>query len=187
MGRTELINKLIEANNFESYLEIGLGRCRHFRAVKAKHKIGVDPHVSGPDIVTMGSNEFFTHIDEKLDIIFIDGDHTAEQVENDIINSWKALNEGGYILIHDIDPPTKESQEVPKVSSPWKGTVWRAWIGFMKKYPEIDACSTHYDTGLGIIRKHEGDSEKVVEHGFISKIKYETFDKDRDKYLNWES
>jgi hypothetical protein len=82
--------------------------------------------------------------------------------------------------LHDINPPTEESQEVPKVSSPWKGTVWRAFVGFRKKYPDIKAYTlSKTDTGLGVIEY----SDKKVDTGFSSKILYKTFDGKREDYL----
>jgi hypothetical protein len=190
MKRHELINKLIQDNGFKTYLEIGLGDGRNFAKIKCEQKAGVDPNAAGVGImqefsvavISEESDYFFKYAaDHKFDIIFIDGLHTAEQVERDIVNSWNCLNKGGIILLHDINPPTKESQMVPKVSSPWKGDVWRAFGGFMAKYVKVQAYTTLDDTGIGWIHK----SRHKVELGFIdSETTYEKFDSMRDYYLN---
>ena len=191
MNRTRLINELIKEHGFQSYLEIGLGNGGNFKDIKnidGFNKVGVDPDVNFkipdyPDytVVKSDSDYFFDKFDYKFDLIFIDGDHTSEQVERDIVNSWNCLNKGGIILLHDINPPTKESQEVPKVSSPWKGTVWRAFVGFMQTYPKIKAYTTNHDTGIGWIWK----SRHKVEQGFINnELTYEEFDSNRKDFLN---
>ena len=49
----------------------------------------------------MNSNEFFLSNSKKYDLIFVDGDHSSIQVEIDINNSWKILNNGGYLILDD--------------------------------------------------------------------------------------
>ena len=49
----------------------------------------------------MTSNEFFKANSKKYDLIFVDGDHSSNQVEIDINNSWKILNKGGYLILDD--------------------------------------------------------------------------------------
>jgi len=190
MNRTQLINSLIKEHGFKSYLEIGLGKGTNFLKVYNEgdfNKVGVDTNINfrvedypNYTVVKSDSDYFFDKFDYKFDLIFIDGDHTAEQVQKDIVNAWNCLNKGGLILLHDINPPTKESQEVPKVSSPWKGTVWRAFVGFMNKYPKINAYTTQHDTGIGWIWK----SRHKVELGFIEKeMTYEEFNANRYELL----
>ena len=49
----------------------------------------------------MTSNEFFFNNSKKYDLIFVDGDHSSDQVKIDIDNSWKILNKGGYLILDD--------------------------------------------------------------------------------------
>jgi hypothetical protein len=49
----------------------------------------------------MNSNEFFLSNSKKYDLIFVDGDHSSDQVKIDIENSWKVLNKGGYLILDD--------------------------------------------------------------------------------------
>ena len=82
--------------------------------------------------------------------------------------------------MHDINPPTYNSQLVPRHSTPWKGDVWRAFVGFIQKYPKIKAYTTNHDTGIGWIWK----SGHKVNLGFIeSEITYQEFDKKRVELL----
>jgi len=47
------------------------------------------------------SNDFFSNNFQSFDLIFVDGDHSSEQVKKDINNSWKLLNNGGYLILDD--------------------------------------------------------------------------------------
>jgi hypothetical protein len=49
----------------------------------------------------MTSNDFFLTNNNKFDFIYVDGDHNADQVYLDILNSWRVLNKGGYLLLDD--------------------------------------------------------------------------------------
>jgi hypothetical protein len=49
----------------------------------------------------MSSDEFFKIDNNKYDLIYIDGDHSATQVSLDIYNSWNNLNKGGYLILDD--------------------------------------------------------------------------------------
>ena len=49
----------------------------------------------------MTSNEFFKKNREYFDLIFVDGDHSSDQVKVDLINSWNILKNGGYLILDD--------------------------------------------------------------------------------------
>ena len=49
----------------------------------------------------MTSDEFFLNNSRKYDLIFVDGDHSSNQVKIDINNSWEVLNKGGYLILDD--------------------------------------------------------------------------------------
>ena len=49
----------------------------------------------------MTSNEFFKKNHKHFDLIFIDGDHSCDQVKIDLINSWNILNNGGFLVLDD--------------------------------------------------------------------------------------
>ena len=44
---------------------------------------------------------FLKKNDDKFDLIFVDGDHTANQVLKDLKNSWNILIDGGYLILDD--------------------------------------------------------------------------------------
>ena len=47
------------------------------------------------------SNIFFDNNNNYYDFIYVDGDHSNEQVFKDLENSWACLNSNGYLLIDD--------------------------------------------------------------------------------------
>ena len=95
--RFDIINHLIEKNNYVNYLEIGVRAPQAcFNRIIAEHKDAVDPVPLGMGEVNypIKSDEFFDLIkghDIKYDIIFIDGLHVYEQVIKDLENSLNHL------------------------------------------------------------------------------------------------
>ena len=49
----------------------------------------------------MTSNEFFKKNHKYFDLIYVDGDHSSDQVKIDLINSWNALKNGGFLVLDD--------------------------------------------------------------------------------------
>lgn len=134
--RTDIINGIIEANGYVSYLEIGVADGRNLDGVFCSVKKGVDPEPERPNVMVYSgtSDEFFSSTSEKFDLIFIDGLHHSEQVERDIVNSYARLNKGGAILVHDCIPPNEICTRMPRETREWCGDVFRATSGFIKTY-----------------------------------------------------
>ena len=49
----------------------------------------------------MTSDNFFNQNTSKFDFIYIDGDHSKDQVLKDLQNSWAVLNANGFLLVDD--------------------------------------------------------------------------------------
>ena len=177
--RTELIQSLIEKNNYKSYLEIGCDHNQNFSKIKIKDKVGVDPIRGGT--YRGSSNEFFKHNQTNFDIIFIDGLHTKEQVLIDIKNSLEFLNNDGIIVIHDCIPTTFLQQYIPRVQSSWTGTVWKAIISVRQKY-DLDTATIIADHGIGMIinRKNTNQLSKLDSDG----ITFQNFATNHKEWLN---
>lgn len=176
MNKTQIINKLIAENGYQSYLEIGLGDGVNFSNIVCLNKYGVDPNAQFDLEKFKGaSDEFFANKPNKFDLIFIDGLHHANQVERDIINSWNCLNPKGMILIHDIWPKNEEMTIVPRQTKQWTGDVFRAWHGFKETYPKIKTEEIEEEWGIGIIHK----SRHKIELGFISEISFDEYNAKR--------
>lgn len=50
------------------------------------------------------SRHFFTDNNERFDFIFLDGDHAAETVYEEIISSLNVINKNGLVVLHDYFP-----------------------------------------------------------------------------------
>jgi predicted O-methyltransferase YrrM len=105
--RFDIINFLIKKIGAKRYLEIGVEDGDSINAIQCEKKHGVDP-ASKNATHRIESDEFFAMLapSVKYDVVFVDGLHVADQAERDIVNSLEHLNDGGYIVVHDCNPPT---------------------------------------------------------------------------------
>ena len=159
--RTGIINSIIQAFHYNSYLEIGVGNGWHYENVCVPHKQCVDPggaenQWGGQVTYKMTSDEFFEKNPNKnYDLIFIDGLHHAENVERDIRNSLNSLHPNGMVICHDMNPTTELMQRVPRESIEWTGDCWRAWLRFRNAYPNLLMFVLDTDYGVGVIYPHD--------------------------------
>jgi len=149
-NRIAVINLICAVRRCEDYLEIGCRTNECFDAVIARNKIGVDPERGGTHRST--SDQFFSECgDRKFDIIFIDGDHTYEQVRRDVINSLSHISIDGWIVLHDMFPRNWREEHVPQFSPVWTGDVWK--VGFeLARSPDVEFKLLKIDHGIGIVR-----------------------------------
>ena len=180
-SRFEIIQKIINKNKYESYLEIGCDKNVNFSKIEAKEKIGVDP-ISGGTI-RMTSDEFFKTNTKKFDCVFIDGLHIYEQVRKDIINSVKFLNSNGIIILHDCLPTKIWNQIVPRIYTCWNGDVWKAIVE-ARTMKNIDTYTCKADHGLGIILKRPNRNLLTINTGNFKKLKFKDYYTNHKSYMN---
>lgn len=177
--RTDVINYFIKYRNYRTYLEIGVYDGINFMNVDYSEKIGIDPsfaklHTSArPYCVRMNSDEFFNSIptDQLFDIIFIDGDHTYEQVVKDIANSKKHLSVNGVIIMHDVYV-FDEKQTVYNDDSVYMGTTYQTFIQQVMMN-EIKHMYNVYYTGIDLTGVIDSQPVNVIKQYNIL-----------DKYIN---
>ena len=177
--RLDIINYLIKARHYTSYLEIGMDNpAVNFQKVKCAVKESVDPYDPNSRYCTdwtqeklkeylpfltyrMTSDQFFeAYPQKKYDVIFIDGLHLENQVDRDIFNALKHLNPDGAVIVHDCLPTTPQSQSEENPTGDWVGTVWRSIV----KYTLYTPCNVKVidtDWGVGII-EYTDDTDFVV-------------------------
>jgi hypothetical protein len=182
MTRTDIINRLINKNNYKSFLEIGVCDGINQRNVDAEHKVGVDPDpmISGEPVTShiMTSDDFFKDNKETFDIVFVDGLHHWETVYRDIKNSLDCLNDGGAIVCHDMSPIEEVHQRVPRETRIWNGDCWKAWVKLRSELNnEMFVVDT--DWGCGVILKGSQDKLKVTEE-----LTFDNLVKNRKEWLN---
>jgi hypothetical protein len=187
--RYDLINFLHSKFNFSNYLEIGVNNGACIRKINIPLKDGVDPNHSieydgsfVPEInFQMTSDDFFqNHVNTKYDVIFIDGLHHSQQVDKDIINSLAHLKEGGFILLHDCNPPTYEMQIVPRQQGLWNGDVWKSIVK-ARKIQGLEVSVVDTDWGVGVIRR---GSQQVIQYPLEQCLDWNFFDGHREEILN---
>jgi SAM-dependent methyltransferase len=157
----DLINYFLTKTKTRNYLEIGLWTGGTFNQIHADIKDSVDPDVSKKARFVATSDIFFEKfaptIQYKYDVIFIDGLHHTDQVDRDIYNSLKYLNEGGIIILHDCNPISEMRQRVPADFDIWKhgwnGDVWKSIYNFRKNNSHLkyNTFVIDSDEGLGVI------------------------------------
>ena len=197
--RFDIINYLIEKNNYVNYLEIGVRVPRAcFNRIIAKHKDGIDPKPLGSGEVNypMTSDEFFSLIEErgniKYDIILIDGLHLYKQVSRDIKNSLNHITDNGTIVVHDCNPISKDRQtENYIIGKSWNGTSWKAYAELRCLREDLSMAVVDTDEGVGIIQRGNQklwiDKFMPVEQSATLDDRiftYEYFDKNRKELLN---
>ena len=160
MHNHQIINYLIEKNNYKTYLEIGVRRGETFSKINIEHKESCDVNDTDweldiPITYLMSSDEMFAlmSIYKKYDIIFIDAMHSEEYLDRDIINSLKHLNHGGIILCHDILPPYNESTSELYNKQLWVGTCWKSVCKLQDQNIQFHTLN-QLNMGLCIIKEH---------------------------------
>jgi hypothetical protein len=170
--RTDIINFLVASIGKQEpwYLEIGVRDPAHnFDQIRASKKYSVDPGVEfseNPVDFKLTSDQFFDQLREgkilnrqvRFDVIFIDGLHTADQTDRDIENALAFISDGGYVVLHDCNPPTETHarETYDYWASPaldyWNGTTWKAFFRHRRR-DDIYSCCVDSDWGIGILSK----------------------------------
>tara|TARA_R110000787_G_scaffold229137_1_gene336694 strand:- start:3662 stop:4240 length:579 start_codon:yes stop_codon:yes gene_type:complete len=181
MLRTEIIQKLIKKVDGKTYLEIGMGPGLNFGGITCEHKICVDPTPTVEVTHILTSDDFFKQNKETFDIIFIDGLHQWEQVYRDVTNSLNVLNDGGFIICHDMSPHSELIQRYPqyKPNTEWTGDCWKAWVKLKTERSDLVMAVVDTDYGCGIITR--GEQELIV---VDKELNWELLDSNRTELLN---
>lgn len=179
MNRTDIIQTIIDKINAKRYLEIGISSGDNWKAIKCDYKVSVDPEPFAKADYVMTSDEFFKENQEKFDVIFIDGLHHADQVNRDIHNSLGRLNEGGYIVCHDLNPLKEEHQIIPFTGGTWNGDCWRAFVNLRTERDDLEMYTVDTDHGCGIIKRGSQELLNFTEH-----MTFQNLEKNRKEWLN---
>lgn len=191
MNRIELINHYLSKKDLKKYLEIGVYKGHSYNGVSADIKDSVDPDTDSPALYHLTSDEFFKQIaptlDYKYDVIFIDGLHHTEQVDKDIENSIKHLEDDGVIILHDCNPINEMRQRVPADfdiwEHGWNGDVWKSVVKFRKNNSHLKyrVFVVNEDEGLGVIKHGKGKELKIE---IPKELDYSFLEKNREEILN---
>jgi hypothetical protein len=199
-SRTEFINYLFSKRKGPTrYLEIGMRNPDdNFNHILADEKFSVDPGVEfleNPASFKVTSDVFFQDLSTgkilngkaEFDIVFIDGLHTAEQADRDIAHALSYLKKGGFVVIHDCNPPTawhvREIYEFhySPAEGYWNGSTWKAFLKW-RTNPSVFSCCIDSDWGIGVLSKDQpiGTPLQPIQSFFD----YTELDAHRKEYLN---
>lgn len=178
-NHTDLLNLIARKISAKRYVEIGVFNPDHnFNLIDVPQKVGVDPDPNAKAKIPWTSDRFFEVCEitgAMVDLIFVDGLHHADQVRKDIYNSWRILNDGGVIVIHDSNPYSEHITHVPRDNREWTGDVYKTICQIVSPKFTVD-----FDYGCCVIRKMPGDKLTICN----DKVTWDYFDKNRNLLLN---
>lgn len=196
--RTDLINHLIEKHNLKSYLEIGLQNAdQNFDKINCEYKVSVDPDPNAHAVFCKTSDEYFDVISsmaeqymvprndggqdihyKTMDLVFIDGLHTAEQVQKDFENALKILSPNGFIVLHDCNPLKEEHTIVPRPTPTghWHGDVYKFTSRLSSNW--VNYRTVDIDCGCGVFYNC------FPTFSLIDPPSWEFFDRNRKQLMN---
>lgn len=203
MNKVQLINHYLSKKDFKKYLEIGVHKGHSYSGVDAIIKDSVDPDENSPAIYHLTSDEFFENIGPSLgykyDVIFIDGLHHTEQVDKDIENALKYIEEDGVVILHDCNPISEMRQRVPADfdiwEHGWNGDVWKSIVKFRKNNSHLKykVFVINDDEGLGVIKPNQIGKElkieipNILDYSFLESNRVEILNLiNNDEFLNYE-
>jgi hypothetical protein len=164
-----LVPWLVSKLGVTSYLEIGVRHDHLFNLISISDKIGVDVMHGGNRRMT--SDQYFAEAKsegKKFGFIFIDGDHSAQQVHKDVTNALSCLSPGGVIMLHDCNPLTAWWEHFDRSGDGWKAILAlkleaQTSMQTSGQQPEsgLDIAVGDFDTGLGVIMKRPASVPRV--------------------------
>jgi hypothetical protein len=187
--RTDIINVLISRFRLESYLAIGVANnlAGNFDDVIAPLKDSVDPDSGATFRVC--SDEFFARKlgRDQYDLVLIDGFHEHEQCQRDIMGSLQRLSPGGFIVVHDMNPPTEWHQRPAREfdgRSEWTGTAWKAFATFRRCNPACLVFTVDTDWGCGVIHPSKPCDKPFTYEVGEEELTWSGLQKKRREWLN---
>jgi hypothetical protein len=155
------INRLLDALDASTYLEVGVNRGTTFLAAAARHRIGVDPAFmldvdaardDRTELVSATSDDFFASlpVDRAFDVVYLDGLHTFEQTYRDLCSSLLHTHARSVILLDDTLPSDPYSavpdqrrslrlrQQARLEGRNWHGDVYKVVAAVHAYHPGLD-------------------------------------------------
>lgn len=160
------------------YLEIGVDAGKALAlADRQTYAFGIDPNpaiafdrlANGARVLHMTSDAFFAEHDlaveldgRPLDLAFIDGLHTFEQVLRDFMNIEARAHRRTIVLIHDAIPLDEASAARERTTNYWTGDVWRAVLLLRRERPDLSIFTLPvFPTGLCVVTNLDPSSRHL--------------------------
>ena len=207
--RVAIIQRELDRFERPRYLEIGVHTGTVLLNVRARVRVGVDPHkrirwrqlAIRPRLwrtmtfLEKTSDRFFADLDRdaKFDVIFIDGYHSYGQALSDVENSLRHLAPNGVVMLHDCNPPSAAAAALDPATVPeleagdgWCGDVWKAIVHLRATRPDLQVEVLDADFGIGLVR--EARTELLaIDPASIATLDYAALARDRERLLGLRS
>jgi predicted O-methyltransferase YrrM len=155
---TDVIEFFASKVNPNLYVELGLykGETINRVAKHAKRSIGVDL-ISGFsdknfEFFQMSTDDYLEILKKenlKIDMLFIDADHSYEQSLKDFDGYFEFVNDDGFIFMHDTYPISEKYLDKGYCGDSYK-TAWHIRNNYKEK---CEILTIPFHPGLSIIRK----------------------------------
>jgi predicted O-methyltransferase YrrM len=87
-------------------------------------------------------------LQNKIDLLFIDGDHSYDGVRKDFINYSPLVRKGGWIAFHDIIPARLTDNGIRRGA--WTGGVPKYWNELKRSHEHFEIVDNPNQDGAGI-------------------------------------
>jgi hypothetical protein len=174
ISKIDIVNLLARKHRLSRYLEICTTRTGHqFAEVDRKqlatsHRLmyrcppdyfdGLPIDFRSPNTGVRSFFDEFARLGTKYDIILADSWHTYECSKRDLRYALATLDEGGFLVVHDCDPPESEMARSSYRSGEWCGVTYAAFVDFVLERDDIDYYTVDTDFGCAVVRKRPSES-----------------------------
>jgi hypothetical protein len=196
--RGTFIKNVIEKMGYKSYLEIGLSKNPKapYRLIEIENKSSIDMNPDTSPDFCMSSDDFFHKLnngetdfrsDYKWDVIFIDGNHLAFQVYEDLCNAVEHLADDGVIFLHDSLPWSYDMTIEWHVGNRMATCqdAWKVIEYCLKNRKDLDVCTLQENGGgLGVVKKRRTPRQNMLDENYNRFYQYCVYEKDKFNKMN---
>lgn len=130
--------------------------------------------------------------DPLYDVVFVDPYHGYANSYEDIVGGFNLVRPGGFMVVHDCNPPSAELAAPEFKTGQWCGVTYWAYIDFVLGRSNIRYYTVDSDWGCGVIYKQPAsppDDALRLELDWAAAVKtdagrFRFFEKHRHRLLN---
>lgn len=169
VGKAEIARRLSDVFGYTRYLEItttttgaryadaraaGYALCERL-VYRRNHDVAdglpVDFSSAGDDI--SGPAAQIRAAGRQYDVILVDPHHTYACSARDLRFAFSLLGDGGALVVHDCDPPTREIAVPDFIPGGWCGVTYKAFVDFVLDNAGLNYLTVDSDFGCGVVFK----------------------------------